>query len=323
MWQTGFTLDSAAFLLSHPSAEVGERVAALVQALFATERQTHTALRPVASVQLFDHYADVGPPPPRLTQVQADRRLSVWTTPCGFLLEAGQTWLAVDQDASRASGVLDSGFWAQSLLAQRDFLLLAFVMLLRPHGFYALHANAVVAEGRGFCIVGASGSGKTTLSLSLLRAGWQYLADDALLLADEPSGVVSLALRRSFACTAQTLARFPELADAASGASATSKGVVAVEQIYPTRFVSRCTPAVLLFPRIAGGPRSRLLPLDPTAALCALLPQSAGIFTRRGPGERQLATLARLCQQARSYTMLLADDVYAEPELVGALLHAA
>jgi hypothetical protein len=49
-----------------------------------------------------------------------------------------------------------------------------------------LHAGAVVREGEAFLISGASGSGKSTIISALLRDGFEYLTDEAVLLNIDP-----------------------------------------------------------------------------------------------------------------------------------------
>lgn len=323
MWQAEFTLDTASIVVTSPSVRYGERLAALWQALFAVNVREVRHASPLASFRLYETPEQAQPPPPTRTVVQRVPGLSIWTTANGFLLRSAHTWLAVDVAASCAYGVLTPEFWHTPQLIQRDFFLLSLTMLLRRHGYYGLHANGLVGGGRGYMIVGASGSGKTTLTLSLVRAGWQYVADDALLLKDEPAAVVGLALRRSFACTAQTLAHFPELAAAAGDIAPGCKGAVALDGLFPESFIPRCTPAVLLFPRIAGGAQSLLEPLAPTQAVLALLPQSAGMFTDHASSRQQLATLVRVAHQASSYTLLLGDDVFDEPGALVNLLSTA
>jgi hypothetical protein len=218
--------------------------------------------------------------------------------------------------------VLDEDLWAQSPVDQRDFLLLGLLMLLQPHHLYGLHANGIVKEDMGVLLVGDSGAGKTTLALSLIHAGWHYLADDALVLHRQPSGIEALALRRSFSCTAETAARFPVLGTAAlsTGLPAGPKRVVDLSDLFRGRFCPRCVPRVLLFPLIVEERHSRLAPMEETASLLALVRQSAGILTSPERAHGQLAVLAQLVQQARSYRFLMGSDIWQGPALAAPLL---
>lgn len=46
----------------------------------------------------------------------------------------------------------------------------------------ALHAAAVIRDGAAVLIPGPAGSGKTTLAAGLLRDGWRYLTDEAVVI---------------------------------------------------------------------------------------------------------------------------------------------
>lgn len=84
--------------------------------------------------------------------------------------------------------------------------------LLRRHGYYLLHAFAVVKEGRSILLVGPSGSGKTTTGLHLLEQGWQLLANDVILLEARADGVYALPTPGAVSIRPGTLALLPTLA---------------------------------------------------------------------------------------------------------------
>lgn len=54
--------------------------------------------------------------------------------------------------------------------------------LFTQRGFSALHCTALDIKGNGVLISGVSGSGKSTTALSLIHRGFQYLADDVVML---------------------------------------------------------------------------------------------------------------------------------------------
>ncbi|MEA2335153.1 MAG: hypothetical protein QOG40_1643 [Solirubrobacteraceae bacterium] len=58
-------------------------------------------------------------------------------------------------------------------------------------GYEALHAAAVDSPHGALALLGPSGVGKTTLALELVRRGWDLLADDALIVARSPLGVLA------------------------------------------------------------------------------------------------------------------------------------
>jgi hypothetical protein len=212
----------------------------------------------------------------------------------------------------RHTGSLRESFWTVPVEDQRMFFLVGFLILLRSHGLYGLHASGLSAGHGGVLIVGPSGSGKTTLALSLIREGWRYLADDALMLRASDDRVEALALRRGFSLTRDAGQRFPELQTAVATGQALSGGKRLVDwlRLYPERQTSRCRPDLLLFPRITDRRVSEFRPLDETASVIRLMEQSPGIFTDRSGVETQMRVLSRLVAQSSSYEVLLGRDVF-------------
>src|SRR5260221_5967970 len=82
---------------------------------------------------------------------------------------------------------------------------------LRPNGFVAMHAAALVDAGAAVLFPAYSGSGKTNLALALLRAGFRLLSDDSPLLRCEAGLVVAYAFSQPLNVAATTAALFPEL----------------------------------------------------------------------------------------------------------------
>ncbi|QLQ08751.1 MAG: hypothetical protein HZY76_04100 [Anaerolineae bacterium] len=67
--------------------------------------------------------------------------------------------------------------------------------------------------GAGVLITGPSGAGKTTTMLQCVRAGFQFVADDATLLHLQSDGQVrAVSTLNTMHVTRQTSALFPELA---------------------------------------------------------------------------------------------------------------
>lgn len=200
-------------------------------------------------------------------------------------------------------------------------LMLAVCALLRPHGLLPLHAAGLVLAGEGVLVSAASGSGKSTLTLALVREGWGFLSDDALLLEDTASGVEALPFRRTFGLLPETMAWLPVPAEGWPRHPADGRKVaVPMADLLPAQAAGRCRPGVLLFPRIVEASESRLLPLRQAEALTALMRQSGLITLDPEWAREHMAVLGRLVEQARAYRLLAGRDVLEAPSDVSRLL---
>ncbi len=256
-------------------------------------------------------------------EVYAAAALQVVRTAAGFCLRCGASVFEVTPGAA-ARLYLEPAFWRHTPYEQREFFLLGLLMLLRPLGLYGLHACGLRRGDTGLLIVGSSGAGKTTTTLNLVRHGWGYLSDDAVLLrafeGEEGGRVEALAFRRGFSCTPETLAALPGLqgSGGAEFGDPAGKRVVTLDAADAV-FAPRCTPRLLLFPERHAGV-TRLQPLPSAAALVRLSQQSAGIMTDRTVSRAQLELLKHLVAQARSYRLSLGEDALHDPGLVARLL---
>ena len=127
--------------------------------------------------------------------------------------------------------------------------------------------------------------------------------------------VTAYALRRGFSCTAQTAAAFPTLvADQLGPALNREKTLLHLDTLYPERFVRSCTPRVLLFPQIAHTEASRLVRLNQTQTMLALLGQPrTGVLADPPTIPGYLDLLKALVQQACGYQIYLGRDVLERP----------
>jgi len=77
----------------------------------------------------------------------------------------------------------------ESLRAIHTALTLSAALLLARHGAVLMHAAAVVApDGRAWLVVGDSRTGKSSVCATLIAAGWNYCADDQVIVYRERGG---------------------------------------------------------------------------------------------------------------------------------------
>lgn len=153
----------------------------------------------------------------------------------------------------------------------------------------ALHAGAVRApDGRVVAVTGPSGAGKSTLVAALVRAGWDYVTDEALGIRAHDLVAVGYPKPLALDATSRSLVQVPEVgapllaprdlrseALAIGGAAGPLAAVVLVER--------RATGAEATDPVVG--------PLSPEDALAAVAPQ---LLNLTATGQLGLDALARV-----------------------------
>jgi hypothetical protein len=284
----------------------------------ALNQPTRPSLR--LCVRLTDNGSDIAPVGCPVFSADGFRGLESGKE---FYLTDGCSTLYLQGGSNQAIAFIASSFFAKEGLIKRTFWAFALLKLLRARGFYSLHAAGLVTTaGWGLLIVGPSGCGKSTLTHGMIRRGWSVLSDDALLLRAEPDGVKALALRKYLYIDSDS----PQCVDLPPGMEETDhsgrcRRKISIEESYPGRQLSECSPAnVLIFPRIVQDAQSSLVALDDSSALKNLLLASGPqLFDRRTLAE-QLEVLKLLLRQVRPYELWAGMDLYQEPSILEALL---
>lgn len=180
--------------------------------------------------------------------------------------------------------------------------------MLKRRGLFGVHAAGAALAGRAVVLAGTSGSGKSTLSLALARAGFDFLGDDTLFLARRPEGLRVLAFPDEIDLTEQTAGFFPELPEIATRTTpGWRKRQLRAEEAFGARIAWECEPAVLVFPRVSGRPRSELRPIDAGEALFELAPNV--LLTHPGASQTHLDALAELARASRCYRLETGTDL--------------
>lgn len=244
--------------------------------------------------------------------------IRAWSTPRRICLRCPGYAASMDLDAGVAECTVPPGRAA----LRKDLLTYVLLLLLRRRGLYGLHASAVQRDGAGWLFIGDRGSGKSTQTYNLVRQGWDYLGDDAVLLraeSDAESEVVgALRLRRDLMLDPTPAHAYPECAGVTPAPGAGKQRMTM--NLYADRLVERCAPRYLIFPEIVRAADSRLVPLSSTEALTRLVAQSA-VFTldrESTPGHLQL--LVRLVGQCAAYRLQAGLDLKQCPGQISGLL---
>ena len=196
-----------------------------------------------------------------------------------------EVWIAQDYEGSRVLSQIIS----QALCG-----------VLRRCGAYAFHGAGVIPPGHddALLITGPSGCGKTTLTLQLAACGWNYLADDTLILTNSHESIEAHALRKFFGLTRDTIGAL-QLSQVATVATAASTKVrVAPQDLFSSSQIQRARATAIIFPKITGNSKSEVRRLTNAEAMTKLLRLSpwAGYDKPTAPQYvRFLATLAKDC----------------------------
>jgi hypothetical protein len=225
--------------------------------------------------------------------------------------------------AARLQGdaFLDRSFFSKPLPVQCNFWSFGLLKLLRPLGFYSLHAAGLVApKGSGILISSPPGSGKSTLAVGLVRKGWGYLSDDAVLLRMKGDTISALALRQHFYIDAAAASRYEDLLidEPISDSNGRQRRRLGLEQKYPQQKTRDAIPRVLVFPKIMKQDQSALVDLDQVTALKYLLAASGPQLFDRRSMTPHVEVLKTLLKQTAVYEFRAGLDVFHDP---GVLVH--
>ncbi len=260
---------------------------------------SHPFDRPAGARPVYD------PPLGEVVYDDASDRLYIGHGPrLAVLCEPGQGRTR----ASMAGGTngIEGDLWTLS----HPLFTLPLVEMLKRRGLYGLHAGGVCRDGRALLLPGTSGSGKTTLTLSLARAGLGFLGDDTLFLRRRgPKGIEVLAFPDEFDLTDETVSFFPELRSllGTERPDGWRKRQVRPERAWGASVVWQATPALLVFPRVAGVPESRLEPMDRGEALLELAPNV--LLTEPRSAQAHLDALAALVEQSDCWRLATGTDL--------------
>jgi hypothetical protein len=179
-------------------------------------------------------------------------------------------------------------------------------LLLGRQGRALVHGAAVLAPGGAWLLAGKTRSGKTTTCVNLIRAGFDYLSDDQVVV---DAGLRAVGWPRRFSL------------DHGFG-TGTSLGVRSPAdpaRFGPGRRRAAATLAGVLFPRVEPDEPSRLEPASAADALAGLVRHSPWLMADPPSAPPLLALLTRLARLP-AYGLRLGRDTLADPGRVAALL---
>jgi hypothetical protein len=199
----------------------------------------------------------------------------------------------------------DSG---DPVLATHPLLSLALLETMKRFERFPLHAAGLSLDGHGVLVAGTSGAGKSTLSVTLARAGFDFLSDDTVFLGATDDGLVMSGFPDEVDVTEATISMFPELGHLTDRSlrPGRDKHGFRVEDVLGITPLEACRPAAVLAPRVEPGSVPRLEKLSSSEALFELMPNI--LLTDPEATQSHLGVLAELVRTVPCFSFRLGED---------------
>jgi hypothetical protein len=184
-------------------------------------------------------------------------------------------------------------------------------LLLPAHGMYHVH-GAMVRDprGTGWLLAGDANIGKSTTTLSLVRCGWSYAADDAVYLSPSSTEIIADGWEEPIRLTARSAAaldvtrQHPETA---------LKSSALLDPALAVRRIDRCAVHRLLLPEL--GAVTEIEPISAHRALTGLLRASAWIICAPRIGGEYMRLLGRVASLPAA-RLVLGPELLDEPRVL-------
>jgi len=225
----------------------------------------------------------------------------------------------VDATEPRATVQMTPEAVAALETAERAFLLVTLLFVLRRVGWYHIHCAALVdPRGRGWLLVGQSCSGKSTTSALLASHGWSVSTDDIGFLSHS-RGEGSKGSVEGFRSPIALRDGGQALLGKAGGIDLSRRGKTGFDvEDLGARWVSRVTPEFLLF--TSTGTTTSVTALGPRAVINHLIESSLWVLFELVHAQEHLDALARIATQSRAFSATLGPDLFANPDLLQELV---
>lgn len=270
-------------------------------------------------------------------EFQVHEQESVPTMPEGFelVVELGDTgyWRSIDDSlwigdrvtgavAYLVAGSAQLQLWQGSLDRRyfwHSFVRSAVAMYLSDQGYTPIHAAGLVdPAGQLWLVGGYTHAGKSTLTIGLLEAGWGYLGDDGLLLADSEAGVIAHSWWGGSLLDPILVASYPQL-ESYLGEWIGQRRSIDLRECYRSQCLKPQMPVRLAFPQLDGSELlARLVQISPGMALAQLMQHSA-LWLLEKP-QHHLRRLQALCVQSEHFSLHLGVAARIQPHQVAEIL---
>jgi hypothetical protein len=186
-------------------------------------------------------------------------------------------------------------------------LTLCAAFLVGRLGGALVHAGAVVdPSGRAWLLAGDTHAGKTTTTVSLVDAGWSFLADDQVVLRRDEHGAI----------VAEGWPRHAHLDEGWSESVVTgTRTALDMRARWGERWRRRAPLGGLLFPNVAAGSPTATAPIHAATAFAGLVRQSPWLMADRGAAPAVIELLRDACSRP-AFALTLGRDSYARGDVI-------
>jgi hypothetical protein len=227
-----------------------------------------------------------------------------WTSPAADAV--------IHETLPRATVIMTREAVAKFEMAERSFLLVVLLFVLRRVGWYHIHCAALVdPRGRGWIFVGQSHSGKSTTSALLAAHGWSVSTDDIAFV----NGGEKQATLHGFAAPIALREGGQSLLGATGGLDFSRRGKMGFQpQDLGGGWIPTVTPEVIVFPTV--GERTSLEPVTPREAMNMLIASSIWVLFETVHAQEHLDSLSRLVSQSKAFKGTIGPDLLRDPNLL-------
>jgi hypothetical protein len=186
-------------------------------------------------------------------------------------------------------------------------LTLCAAFLVGRLGGALVHAGAVVdPSGRAWLLAGDTHAGKTTTTVSLVDAGWSFLADDQVVLRRDGEG----------ALVAEGWPRHAHLDEGWSSSVVTgTRAPLDLRGRWGERWRRRAPLGGLLFPSVAADAPTATAPVHAASAFAGLVRQSPWLMADLGAAPAVVELLRDACGRP-AFALSLGRDSYARGDVI-------
>ena len=187
---------------------------------------------------------------------------------------------------------------------------------LKKHGLLMWHSAAVAKDGSAVLLPGVSGRGKSTTALNFLALGYQFLADDLVLLRARGASLEASGHESGLYLTDQSLRLLPEWKKFKRGRRYKKgqrwKYLIDLKGFRPAENSEPPRVKFLLFPQVSRGRGTHLQELTQTQAILECMRQvpkeHPSVILGPSVLESQFEIYSRLVSSARCYRLRLGTD---------------